>query len=94
MKAMTAAPVIAYIGPGTVQDFRDIEGENKNNEWDMPLCYPPPNIPQIYIPVVLKRGHEKISVTRAAFRRVYVLPIEKWRDEFVRKGPDDKWLVF
>lgn len=90
VKAIIAGPVISYIGPGTVQDFRDIEGESKTNEWDMPLWCPPPNIPQIYIPVALKTG---VSIARAAFRKVYIVPIDKWRDEFVRKDPDDKWLL-
>src|SRR5882672_3969701 len=37
VKADIDAPVIAYIGPGTIQDFRGVEGQEANNLWDMPL---------------------------------------------------------
>lgn len=94
VKVTTAASLLSYIGPGTIQDFRNINDEVKNNEWDMPLWCPPSNIPQIYIPVVHRRQtYGDINVTRAAYKEIYIVPIDKWRDEFLRKDPEGKWRI-
>ena len=63
-------------------------------KWDMPLWCPPPNIPQIYITVVQKKKTGDINLVQAAYKEVYIVPIDKWGDEFLRKDPEDKWLAF
>ena len=37
VKATTASPLICYVGPGTIQDFRGVENENENKMGYAPL---------------------------------------------------------
>jgi len=92
VKAEIAEPLVAYIGPGTIQDFRDQPGESLDNTWDMPLWVPSASIPQIYIPLAIgsKPGS---SIARNALRNIYVVPIEKWDDAFLRSNPKSKWKL-
>lgn len=92
VKARIAAPVIAYIGPGTIQDFREQEHEESNNTWDMPLWVPSPNIAQLYIPLA-KKSDSLSSVTMAALRDIYIVPIDEWERGYIYGNPDSKWKL-
>jgi hypothetical protein len=92
VKAKLAAPLNAYIGPGTVQDFRGVKGEIDNNRWDMPLWVPSAGLPQVYIPLA-KKGDPASSVARSALRDIYIVPIDKWDESYVRAPPRDRWRL-
>lgn len=93
VKAIIAQPLVAYIGPGTVQDFRADDKERRNNQWDMPLWVPSPNAAQVCVPLVARSddGVEKVNLATQAFRDVFLVPVDKWQDGYLRSNPDSKW---
>jgi hypothetical protein len=92
VKAEVAEPIVAYIGPGTTQDFRNQPGESINNTWDMPLWVPSANIPQIYIPLANK-SKPGSSIAKSALYNIYVVPLDKWDSSFLRGNPKSKWKL-
>lgn len=92
VKAKIMKPLVAYIGPGTIQDFRCLEKEEGNNLWDLPLWVPSPSIPQLFIPLAHK-GDNSSSVAKQALTDVYLIPIDKWDDGYLLHDPSDKWKI-
>jgi len=90
VKVRVAEPLTAYIGPGTIQDFRHVPAQTFNNTWDMPFWVPSPSIPQIYIPLS-NRNDRNSSVAQSAFTDIYLVPIDKWDESFLRGNPKSKW---
>ena len=90
VKARLAEPLIGYIGPGTIQDFRDDPAQQENNAWDMPLWVPSPGIPQLYVPL-MRRGDVSTSIAREVLSDVYVVPIDKWDDAWITGQPPARW---
>jgi hypothetical protein len=92
VKAEIAEPLIAYIGPGTIQDFLNQPHESFNNTWDLPLWVPSPNIPQIYIPLA-NRSESGSSIAKNVLDNIYIVPIDKWDNAFLRGNPKSKWKL-
>lgn len=90
LKATLSSPVTAYIGPGTIQDFRNQAEHEDDNAWDLPLWVPSASIPQIHI-TLMPRGKPELSLVSEAFSSVFIIPIDKWDDSFVNGSPDKKW---
>ncbi|MFC4702167.1 hypothetical protein [Paraburkholderia caffeinitolerans] len=93
VKARIGAPVIAYIGPGVIKDFRGDEDKESDNTWDMPLWVPSPNIAQLYIPFTPVKDPSS-SIASAALRDVYIVPIDKWDESYIRGNPNPKWRLW
>ena len=85
--------VVAYLGPGTVQDFRGAKEHEVDNQWDAPLWVPSPSIPQVYVPL-MKKGDPGSSVVEEAFRSAYIVTIDKWDDSYIRATPKEKWRIW
>jgi hypothetical protein len=99
VKAKINKPVVAYIGPGTVQDFRKNPAETKDSKWDMPLWVPSPSIPQIHITLRKDRKDDngkmikRTSIGREALTEIYIIPIDKWDNRYILGTPESKWKV-
>ena len=92
VKARLKATVMAYIGPGTVQDFRGIDEQEVDNLWDLPVWVPSASIPQIHIPLMAK-GRPETSVVRAALEQGYIVPIDEWQASYLYASPPKKFQV-
>jgi hypothetical protein len=92
VKARLKAAVTAYIGPGTIQDFRGIQAQEGHNLWDLPLWVPSASIPQVNIPLMAK-GKPETSVVGEAFDHVYIVPIDKWDTDYLHAAPPEKFRV-
>lgn len=90
LKATLRSRVTAYIGPGTIQDFRNQAGHEDDNTRDLPLWVPSASIPQVHI-TLMSRGNIESSLAKEAFSSVFVVPIDKWDDSYVNGSPDGKW---
>lgn len=93
VRAELGAPVVAYIGPGTIQDFRHDKAQAGHNAWDMPLWVPSAAIPQVHVPL-MNKGDVASSVAEDAFRSVYIVPIDKWDDDYINGPPKGKWRLW
>lgn len=91
VRARMRASLVAYIGPGTIQDFRSDDAAGADAIADMPLWVPSPSIAQVYIPLGGK-GSRGVDVVEA-FDGIYLVPIDKWDDGYIRSAPKSKWAM-
>lgn len=90
VKARVKAPLVAYVGPGTIQDFREEDRRNGGNAEDLPLWVPSPSVPQVHVSL-MRRGDFSSSVALDALEEIHVVPLDKWDDAFIRSAPKDRW---
>lgn len=93
VRARLGAAVMASIGPGTIQDFRDDPQQAAANAWDMPLWVPSPGIPQVYVSL-MDQGDLATSVAQDALDLVHLVPVAQWTEAFVNTAPPDKYKAW